>query len=385
MSETKYGVTSQGFVRKPLDVITTDLNSKFIATFGESFDTTPESPDGQVIGIISDKISELWGLAHGSYNAYRPGATEGIGLDNIVELNRVVRYVNTPTKVTCQLAGDSGLKVPAGSLVATTDGTYQFSIESDAILPATATAICTTLGEVAIPSNSVTKIITAIDGWASVNNAGAGLTGITYESDPQLRARREKSTIVTGTNTIEAIYSALYAMGLSYVRIRDNDDDTPIGSQPAHSFQVVVIGGSDTEIAKTIYENKPAGIKPYGTTTISVNDSKGYPHSVGFSRPVNTSVYIDVTINRLSGSSNDTIANIKSALEGYINTLPPGSTVVWSKLFTPITLISPQVEVESLTIGLSKDVKATSSLPMDITNKPYTEETFITITDVTDE
>lgn len=383
MANITYGVTKQGFVRKPLDVIISDLNTKFVAAFGQSFDTTPENPDGQIIGIVADKASTLWDLAHAAYNSYRPGATSGIGLDNLVELNRVTRYINTPTKVTCQLNGDEGLTIPAGSLVGTEDGEYQFSIEYDTILPGSVTAICSTPGEVAISSNTVTKIITTIDGWTSVNNSLPGDTGITYESDPQLRARREKSTIVTGTNTVEALYSALYKLGLPYVRIRDNYTEEPIGLQPAHTFQVVVMGGSDAEIAHTIYGDKPGGIPAYGTTTVSVLDSKGYPHDISFSRPVNKNIYINVTYKRLAGSSNDTTANISDALIRYINTLMPGTTVIWSKLFTPVTLAAMQAEIETLEIGIASDALSTASISMDIAEKPYTESTFITVTDTT--
>ncbi|MEY6830937.1 baseplate J/gp47 family protein [Enterobacter roggenkampii] len=184
MTDSIYGVTRQGFIRKPLEKILSDLNSKFIAQFGESFDVTPESPDGQVIGIIADKISECWDLAQGSFNSYRPGATSGAGLDAIVELNRVTRIVNKPTEVTCVLGGDAGVIIPAGSIVATQNGEYEFSTNNEVTLPNSVTVTCTVTGEIPIIANSVTKVVTQIDGWASVNNPSDGVTGIDYESDP---------------------------------------------------------------------------------------------------------------------------------------------------------------------------------------------------------
>lgn len=383
MTDSVYGVTKQGFIRKPLEKIINDLNSKFIAEFGSSFDVTPESPDGQIIGIIADKISQCWDLAQGSYNSYRPGATQGVGLDAIVELNRITRIVNKPTEVTCVMGGDNGVLIPAGSIVATSDGQYEFTTNNDITIPNAVTATCTVTGEIPILANSVTSIISQIDGWTSVNNPGNGITGIDYESDPQLRARREKSTIVTGTNTTEAIYDALSSMSLQYVRVRDNDTTQSIGSQPANSFHTVVVGGTDYDIAKAIYDNKPSGIKAYGSTVVKIKDSKGYDHDIGFSRPTNIDVFVNLTYKRYAGSSNDTTQNILSALSKYINGLSPGESVIWSKLFAPVMLTNNQIEIDSLTIGTSATALSTDTITMDIYQRAYVDSTTITITDIT--
>ena len=74
MATTQYGVTDKGFVRKPIEAILDGLNNKFTAAFGSTFDLSPEGPDGQVIGIVADEISQCWGQAEYGYNAYRPGA-----------------------------------------------------------------------------------------------------------------------------------------------------------------------------------------------------------------------------------------------------------------------------------------------------------------------
>ncbi|MBI0275400.1 baseplate J/gp47 family protein [Hafnia alvei] len=384
MSTPQYGVTVDGFIRKPLSVIIDSINKRFTAAYGSSFDTSPESPDGQTIGIVSDEIDVCWGLAQSAYNAYRPGATFGIGLDNICELNNVRRYVNTPTTIAVQLIGSSGTLVPAGSIVGTDSG-EQFSTNVDTYIPNDVTATCTTSGEIYVAAGAITKIITPITGWTGVSNSYAGVTGVERESDPKLRSRREKSTITTGTNTVEAIYDALSEMGLEYIRIRDNDSATPIGSQPAYSFHVVVSGGNQNEIAQAIFENKPAGIQAYGTTTVSVKDSKGYPHSIGFSRPQDVPVYISITFKRgQNGSSNDAISSITTAITNYVSLLQSGESVVWSYLFTPIVLSTPNIEIDSIFIGLSANPTLTDTITMDIFQKAKVTSASLVITDITD-
>ncbi len=45
MATIQYGVTENGFVRKPVADVVANLNNKFIAAFGSNFDISPESPD----------------------------------------------------------------------------------------------------------------------------------------------------------------------------------------------------------------------------------------------------------------------------------------------------------------------------------------------------
>ncbi|MBG6243001.1 MAG: hypothetical protein EKE20_14785 [Candidatus Symbiopectobacterium sp. Dall1.0] len=385
MAETKYGVTKDGFMRKPLSVIINELNSKFTAAFGTSFDTSPESPDGQVIGIVADKLAECWKVAQASYNSYRPGAMEGVGLDSIVELNGIRRDVNRPTTVTAMLDGVQGTLIPKGCKVGTENG-YEFTTNNDVVLPNDVTVTCTKVGEIYVAVGALTKILTPIDGWESVTNKEASNTGVVYESDPKLRSRRERSTMLSGTNTVEAVYSSLVSMGLSYVRVRDNDTKIPIGEQPPNSFHTVVVGGTKNDIAQTIFQNKPGGIKAYGKTIVTVYDSKGYPHEIGYSRPDDVDIYISIKFKRKAGSSNDSIHSIKSSLINYLDDMSPGVDVVWSYLFSPILMNTPNIEIIDIKIGLSKEkTEQGITIPMDIFQKAKTRNDLIEVKDLTKE
>jgi hypothetical protein len=45
-----YGISSEGFKRKRLDQLLEELNSEVKSIFGDNFNVSPESPDGQVNG-----------------------------------------------------------------------------------------------------------------------------------------------------------------------------------------------------------------------------------------------------------------------------------------------------------------------------------------------
>ncbi|QHJ79802.1 MAG: hypothetical protein [Caudoviricetes sp.] len=386
MAATTYGVTEKGFVRKPLSVILDNLNSKFQAKFGAAFDVSPESPDGQIIGVVADEINSCWEQAQFGFNAYRPGAMEGVGLDAICELTGTERYVNRPTRVTCQCTGTQGTVVPAGSLVGDTTG-LTFATVTDVTLPGDVTVACTTQGEFYVAPNTITKIITTgITGWTGVTNPDEGITGLTYESDPSLRARRDKTTVSNGTATTEAIYSALSDLDLSYVRIRDNDTGAAIGSQPAGTIFVVVDGGTLNDIARRIYDNKTGGVPTYGSQSIVINDSKGYPHTIKFSRSTPQSIYITGTFRRMAGSnlaSNDVITTLQQACLDYINNLNPGEPVVWSYLFNPLVTSTPGIEIDSLFIGIAANPTATTTIPLDIDKRANTVAANCKFTEVT--
>ncbi|MFZ4217075.1 baseplate J/gp47 family protein [Enterobacter ludwigii] len=382
MAENNYGVTAQGFVTKPLSEIINSYNLKFKAAFGETFDTSPESPDGQVIGIFADEVSQLWDLTHAAYNSYRRAGVSGVGLDSLVELHHINRYVNKPTKVTGFLDGDEGTVVPAGSTARTKSGD-EFKSDYDTILPGSVSFTCTKSGEIYVGVNTLTQIVSEIDGWNSVTNPAEGNTGIDYESDPQLRARDENSTVSSGGNTVEAIYDALASLDLSYSRVRDNDTNGDIGSQPPNTLYVVVRGGNDFDIAQAIFTKKPPGVPTFGDTSITVYDKKGFPKVINFGRPKDVPVYVSITFKRSSGSSNDAEKSITSAIVNYLSSLPPGNSIRWADLVPPILASTPSIELDTIAIGLSKDSLSMTTVDLDIDQQGVSSAEQITIADIT--
>lgn len=384
MASTIYGITDQGFVRKPLSEIINGLNSKLVAAFGSTFDTSPESPDGQVIGIIGNEISLAWEQAQYAFNGYRPGAMQGVGLDAICELTNTVRFVDVPTSVDVYCGGPTGLIQTAGLIVG--DGTNTFKTLNDVVLPGTVTAQCTTTGEINVPANTVTKIVTTNAKATSVTNPDAGTTGINYEQDADLRVRRDRTTISSGSSTTEAIYSNLSKLNLKYVRIRDNDTKAYIGSQPPNTIWVVVDGGVGSEIARAIYASKTGGVPTFGNESLFVQDSKGYPHQIAYSRTTNQNIYLKVSARRLPTAnlnSNDVKLNIQAAVADYINSLQPGAPVAWSFLVQPILNSTSGIQVDDIEIGVAANSLAQTTLTMDIDKRPYTEAAFIEFVDTT--
>jgi hypothetical protein len=169
-----------------------------------------------------------------------------------------------------------------------------------------------------------------------------GVYRLEGESDAQLRNRRQFSVINQGTNTIESIYSALQKLGAEFTSIRQNvTNTTDANGLPAKSFQVVVKGAEDDAIAQAIFDNKPAGIQAYGDVTKSINDSKGYPHPVAFTRPSEVKIDVDVSIKPISGAFEDLKDYIEEAVQFQLNEYQEiGMEVLWSDVFAAAVFAS---------------------------------------------
>lgn len=359
------GVTEDGFVNTNRTTIYNAIADRLVAAFGSHFDTSEESPDGQVIGVVADLAKQCLDIAEEGYSQYNPNTAYNTGLDQIVILNNVERFINTPTTVTLVLDGVSGTNVSAGSKVKEENDNV-FTLNDNVVLPASVTATCTVTGAITIAANMTWTIVDEVTGWNSVTNPEAGYTGIDYEQDTALRARRANSTIINGTGPIDAIYSGLAKLGLEFITIIDNDTEEDIDGQPPGTIQVIVKGGTPSEIALAIYREKGTGIRTYGVTSQTVTDSNGYLKVIKFSRPTNTTVYATVNMKRLKGSSNDSATLVQTACIDYINKTKIGDIIVWSDLLGYIASAVDLVSIKSLFIGrtanptLSEDVDLVS-------------------------
>lgn len=104
---------------------------------------------------------------------------------------------------------------------------------------------------------------------------------------------------------------------------------TITGGRHAKSFESVVQGGTDEDIAKKIWETKPAGIETFGNTQFNITDSQGDFQAIFFSRP--TPIYISVTVTLTLNTEETFPSNgldlVKQAILDYGNSLGVGLDV----------------------------------------------------------
>lgn len=132
------------------------------------------------------------------------------------------------------------------------------------------------------------EIAVAVSGWSAVYNYTAGVPGEDLESDESLRMRREAAAKVRKSKATDPATEAalLDVPGVTTARVFSNRGfDTNADGVPGKSFMSLVVGGTDADVARCIYENQPSGIQSWGNTTVNVTDSHGFEQQISFSRP----------------------------------------------------------------------------------------------------
>ena len=126
--------------------------------------------------------------------------------------------------------------------------------------------------------------------------------------------------------------------------------------------------------------NKPAGSETYGTTTQTVNDVFGTQKTVKFTIPTKKVLSIQVTVTTPeNGVLNLTnVDSIKETLVTYINSLPIGKDVSYSRCMAPLTA-DAGFDVSLFKIKASGDANWTQNANYPIDNRAYAS---ITLDDI---
>lgn len=104
--------------------------------------------------------------------------------------------------------------------------------------------------------------------------------------------------------------------------------------RPGKSFEIVVEGGSNTDIANAIRASQPAGIQSFGSTTVQVFDQFGNPYNISFSRPSSVPIYVVLTLTTDLLTAPEpqfnpaSIATIQQDIVNIINSVPIGGLVI---------------------------------------------------------
>ncbi len=374
-----FGISNEGFSRKRLDQLLVELNDEVKAIFGDNFNVSPESPDGQINGAISESNANLWEIAEEAYNVFNPSATNGVSLSNLVQLNGLKRLPATNSRANLDLTGVVATAIPAGSLISTSDTGDQFSTEEEVILDGSGNGSVFASSIVTGPINAIAGTLTVIDtpitGWDTVTNSADAIVGLDEETDVELRVRRERSVAINAQAIIDAIFAEVREVpGVTQVTVFENDTDTgpDVNGLPAHSIHVIVVGGDDDDIGEAIFIKKTLGATPFGTTTVQIPDDQLIPHDISFSRPTEVPIYIIVNLTSFSNYPVTGDDDIKQAIVDYANgDLINGrgfflsDNVLHSEIYTPINTI-PGHTVDSLFIDITPAPTATMDIPISV-------------------
>lgn len=303
-------MTTEGLSIDRLADIKSQLEDAFRTGFGSTINLSEDNPLGIIIGIISEREALLQELIQQNYDAFDPTKSEGVQLDNILDLVGLTRNAATFSVGVVTCSGTNGTIIPKGSVVRVSSTDARFETVLEVTIPAAGSIDVSVQalvsGAVAAPASMLNDIVTSISGWDSVTNALDITIGRDEESDADARTRRNASLAVVGGSTDQAIKAKLLELEeITTALVVSNRTLIDVDGQPGKSFQPVIFpqildADVQEEIANIIYENAPAGIKSFGSdVTFTVTDSQGYPQNFSWSWATEIDIYVecDLTTN----------------------------------------------------------------------------------------
>lgn len=182
------------------------------------------------------------------------------------------------------------------------------------LIPVTAS----TVGYNSVPAGSITGISSTFTGFTDTGNFTAFDPGTDVETDAEFRSRFNDNQDEANAGTRPAIVSALLNLsGVTKVYIYDNPTKNDADHAAAFTFNTIVYGGDDDEIAQTIYEKKPINTLTYGTTSVTITTEDGGQEIIKFTPGTTDTYSLKLVYQTASGKALTTTEkeNIVTALE----------------------------------------------------------------------
>lgn len=112
-----YGLTRDGFRRKRLPEILSDINRRVSDRLGVEIETGSNSLFGQLHGVFAYEIADLWEQAENTYNAMYPNTATGVSLSNAAGLAGISAISGTQSQLLATCYGTDGTVIPYGAQI----------------------------------------------------------------------------------------------------------------------------------------------------------------------------------------------------------------------------------------------------------------------------
>jgi hypothetical protein len=160
---------------------------------------------------------------------------------------------------------------------------------------------------------------------------------------------------------------------------------------PPKSFESIVYGGVNENIAQAIFDKKPAGIESFGNISVLLDDDSGNEQAVGFSRASGINIYVNMDVSTDSNLfPSDGNTQIKDEIIEFIGgELSDGSysmglsiseDVFYNKIIDLIFNVTGVEDVNTLYIGISSSPTGEANISVNFREVALTDSSWIVIT-----
>lgn len=340
-------VTPQGIEPTSLQGYIDRLGEAFRSALGPDLDLAPETPQGQLIGVLALTFAEMDEALVAISNGFSLDHALGFHLDSLGSLLGITRFPATHSTVGVTLTGQAGTTIPAGSRARTAVGDL-FALTADAVIPQAGSVAATMQaveeGPAPAAAGELTEIVDLVAGWESVTNPSPASLGRSRESDGAYRARFRRHTTRNARSSTEAILAAvLDVAGVSRGLIRENTTAMATTVQGkgigAHSVYVVAQGGVGAEIARAIANAKSVGAGTSGDVLVEVPHVGGWTVPIRFSRVETVPVSVTLGLTIQAGFPSDGTSRMIRQVMDFVDGLDIGEPLIYQRLLAAVLSI----------------------------------------------
>lgn len=334
-------IDSSGIAATSLQEYVTLLGLRFRNALGDDLDLSPETPQGQIIGVLALTLAEFDEVAVAIANGLSLTHAQGTQLDALGSQLNIPRIQAVRSTVTATFTGMAGTVIPAGVRAAASD-TAIFETTARATVGAQGTVDApmraVEYGPIAVAPGALNRLVAGRSGITAVTNAQAATVGRYRESDAVYRKRYRTVIARNAVRSKDAILSAvLNVADVEHAEVVENSTAAAVTrggvSIAAHSIAVLVQGGTDAAIAAALAKAKPLGIGTVGTTSETVDGE-----TIRFTRATDIPIAVGATISLRAGFNNISgLRQIRAALIEYVDRLAIGEGIASANdLFIPL-------------------------------------------------
>ena len=367
------------------DDILSEYQSLFKTIFGD-INTDPSTPQGQIITSLTQidlaTISYLENLA----NAFFFGGS-GDFLDKWAwNLYRVTRKQGTPSSVLIKITGRPNTDIPNDFTIS--DGSENYIIEAPTRIGENGEVIAKfnniAINDFVAKANTITQIVTNIDGVERVNNENNATQAIFRETDAELFNRcLYFGSTATNSSFRSILANVAQVKGVNRIAGAENvaNQNKIINGVELtpHSICIVVDGGEAQEIAEAIQRSRATGCDMVGDIEIPLYiDKQKYIYR--FYRPKMVAIKVKVTVSQSnSGLIRADFEKItKEALANFINNLDIAKTITQPLLSNAlIKIVGSDFNIDDLQFS-----KKSESLAYSPINLKLNEIAIISLDDI---
>lgn len=333
-----FEVNNNGVISVDTTQLQADIQQSYLNTFGNTLNLDASTPQGQLCNNDIETIKSCQDDLLKTANSFNIYTAEGGELDTAAAFFGYTRKTDVATVVQATLTGTENTVIDSGSLVS--DGTYEYKLLSTAIIGSNGTAMgtfqCTTSGVIVCLAGSLNTIVSTKTGWDSVNNTIDGITGYDSENDNIFKQRITANWLnIRAKGLLGAIIDNIAQLD-NVIDVVGNENNKSISqtidniSMLPHSIYLSILGGNDSDIAKSLLKIKTLGTVMNGDNIISYYDD-ATQHSFNYNiyRPTLTNIQAQVNFSRNTNTPENIKTLIKNTLYNYLqqNQLKIGETV----------------------------------------------------------